>query len=163
MALTGGDRVDHQTPLRFKPRYDRALWLVFLVVLLIPLVRAGSLVLVDEPLLALAMLGVTALVALALWSVLPRAIELWPDCIRIVLGWPWGFDIPLDDVAEVRIAKGWRPWFRLGAAFATSFKAPVQIKRTKRLPVLISPNDPEEFIDRFHDAMAKAVGLSGGA
>jgi hypothetical protein len=150
--------LNQKAPLRFKPRYDRALWLVFLVVLLLPLGREVSLVVLSEPLLALAMLVVTGVAALALWSVLPRAIELWPDRIRIVLGWPWGFNIPLGQVSEVLPARGWTPWFRLGVAFATSFKEPVQIRRTKGLPVLISPSDPTGFINGVNDALANARG-----
>ena len=77
-------------PRVFKPRYDKGLIIILLAVPLLSLGRAVSLMVIDEPELAWLMFGVTGLTVLALWSLLPRAFELWPDRIRIVLGWPWG-------------------------------------------------------------------------
>ncbi len=143
---------------RSKPRYDKGLWLVFIIVLLLPLGRAGFLVAADEFQWAWVMLGVTGLALLALWSMLPRAFELWPDRIRIVLGWPWGLNIPLNTIAEVLPAPGVAAWIRWGAMFATSFKTPVQIKRTKGMTVLLSPDNPVEFIGSVRKALANAPG-----
>ena len=143
---------------RFKPRYDKWLLLVFIVAPLLPLGRAGLLLAADEVQWAWVMLGVTGLVLLALWSVLPRAFELWPDRIRIVLGWRWGFNIPLNTIAEVLPAKGVAPWIGLGAGSATSFKTPVQIKRTKGMAIVLSPETPAEFIEGVRRALANARG-----
>ena len=139
--------------LRFKPRYDKWLWPVLIAVPLLPLVRAGFLVAADEFQWAWVMLGVTGLVLLVLWSALPRAFELWPDHIRIVLGWSWGFGIPLNTIAEVLPAPGVTPWIRLGAMFATSFKTPVRIKRTKGMTFVLSPDNPVEFIGSVRKAL----------
>ena len=141
---------------RFKPRYDKGLWLVFIVVLLLPLGRAGLLVAADEFQWAWVMLGVTGLTLLVLWSALPRAYELWPDRIRIVLGWSWGLSIPLSTITEVLPAPGVAPWIRLGAMFATSFKTPVRIKRTKGMTIVLSPDNPERFIESVRKALAAA-------
>ncbi len=138
---------------RFKPRYDKGLMAVFIVLLLIPLGRAGFLVAAKEFQLASVMLGVAGLVLLVLWSALPRAFELWPDRIRIVLGWSWGFSIPLSTIAEVLPASGVAPWIRLGAMFATSFKTPVRIKRTKGMTFVLSPDNPVEFIGSVRKAL----------
>ena len=143
---------------RFKPRHDKGLSLVFIVLLLLPLGRAGFLVAADEFQWAWVMLGVTGLALLALWSVLPRAFELWPDRIRIVLGWPWGFNVPLNTIAEVLPARGVAAWICWGAGFATSFKTPVQIRRTKGMTIVVSPSNPAEFIESVRKALASARG-----
>jgi hypothetical protein len=147
-----------QMPLRFKPRYDKWLWPVLTLVPLLPLGRASFLVAADEFQLAWLMLGVTGLALLALWSVLPRAFELWPDRIRIILGWPWGLNIPLNKIAEVRPAPGVASLARWGAGFATSFKTPVQIRRTKGMTIVVSPSNPAEFIESVRKALASARG-----
>ncbi len=147
-----------QMPSRFKPRYDKGLWPVLIVVSLLPLGRAGLFLAADEFQWAWVMLGVTGLALLALWSGLPRAFELWPDRIRIVLGWPWGLNIPLNTIAEVRPAPGVVPWIGLRAWFATSFKTPVQIKRTKGLTIVLSPKNPVEFMGSVRRAQANAGG-----
>ena len=143
---------------RFKPRYDKGLWAVFILLLLLPLGRAGFLVAADEFQRAWLMLGVTEIALLALWSGLPRAFELWPDRIRIALGWRWGLNIPLITIEEVMPAPGVAAWFRLGAMFATSFKTPVQIKRTKGMTIVLSPDNLEEFIGCVRKALATAPG-----
>ena len=102
------------------------------------------------------MLGVTGLAPLALWSVLPRAFGLWPDRVRTVLGSPWGLNVPLNTIAEVLPAPGVAPWIRLGAMFATSFKTPVRIKRTKGMTIVLSPDNPERFIESVRKALAAA-------
>ena len=145
-------------PLRFRPRYDRGLLPVLMLVLLLPLGRAGFLVAAEEFQLASLMLGVVGLVVLVLWSMLPRAFELWPDRISIVLGWSWGFSIPLSTITEVLPAPGVAPWARLGAMFATSFKTPVQIRRTRGINIMISPNNQAEFMGSAGRALTDARG-----
>lgn len=145
-----------QMLLRFKSRYDKWLWPVLIAVPLLPLVRAGFLVAAEEFQSAWVMLVVTGLVLLVLWSMLPRAFELWPDRIRIILGWPWGLNVPLNAIAEVRPAPGVAPWITLGAGFATSFKTPVQIRRTKGMTIVLSPNNPVEFMEGVRKALANA-------
>ncbi len=143
---------------RFKPRYDKWLWPVLMALPLLPLVRAGFLVAADEFQSAWVMLVVTGLVLLVLWSMLPRAFELWPDRIRIILGWPWGLNISLNAIAEVRPAPGVASLITLGAAFATSFKTPVQIRRTKGMTIVLSPDNPVEFMESVRKALANARG-----
>ncbi len=133
--------------LRFKPRYDKWLWPALMVLPLLPLGRAGLLAAAGELQWAWVMLGVTVLVLLALWSVLPRTFELWPDRIRIVLGWPWSLNIPLDTIAEVLPPPSVAAWIRWGAGFATSFKTPVQIRRTKGMTIVLSPDNPVGFVE----------------
>lgn len=150
-----------QVPIHFHPRYDKGLWLVFLAVPLLPLGRAGSLVAAHEYWLAFVMFGVAGLATLALWFLLPRKFELWPDYICIVLGRPWRFVIPLEEVMEVLPSEGLRPWAGLGAAFATSFKTPVHIKRSKGMNILLSPENPEEFITAVKDSLANSPAPHG--
>ena len=142
--------------LRFKPRYDRGLWLVLIGVLLLPLGRAGFLLAAGELQLTLAMVVVAGLALLALWSGLPRAFELWPDRIRIVLGWRWGLNIPLDTIAEVQPAPGVATFVRWGAMFATSFKTAVRIRRTTGMTIVLSPENPAQFIESVRRALTNA-------
>ena len=142
--------------LRFKPRYDKGLWPVLIGVLLLPLGRAGFFMAAGEFQGTLAMLVVAGLVLLALWSVLPRAFELWPDRVRIVLGWRWGLNIPLDTIAEVQPARGVATFVHWGAGFATSFKTAVRIRRTKGMTIVLSPDNPAQFIESVRSAQANA-------
>jgi hypothetical protein len=142
--------------LRFKPRYDKGLWPLLIGVPLLPLVRAGFFVAAEEFQWAWVMLGVTGLALLALWSVLPRAFELWPDRVRIVLGWRWGLNIPLDTIAEVQPARGVATFVRWGAGFATSFKTAVRIRRTTGMTIVLSPDNPAQFIESVRTALTDA-------
>ena len=98
-------------------------------------------------------LVVTVAVLIALWSSLPRAYELWPDRLRIVLGWRWGFNIPLDEIEEIQPARGVATLFASGAMFLTSVKTPVRVRRTKGMDITTSPDDPLEFIESTRRAM----------
>ena len=138
---------------RFKSKYDKGLIAIFIVMILTPLGLGGLLVAAKEFQLASVMLGVAGLALLALWSALPRAFELWPDRIHIVLGWSWGFSIPLSTITEVLPAPGVAPWIGIKAMFATSFKTPVQIKRTKGMNFVLSPDNPAEFIGSVRNAL----------
>ncbi len=140
----------------FKPRYDRGLWPVLIGVLLLPLGRAGFLLAAGEFQGAFAMLVVTGLALLALWSALPRAFEVWPDRVRIVLGWRWGMSIPLDTIAEVQPAGGVATFVHWGARFATSFKTAVRIRRTTGMTIVLSPDNPAQLIESVSRALENA-------
>ena len=71
---------------------------------------------------------------------------MWPDRIRIVLGWPWGWNIPLDGIEEIKPARGLAAMVSWGVRFATSVKTTVRIRRIRGMDIIISPDDPAEFI-----------------
>ncbi len=61
--------------------------LVLVAVVVIPIARAGFFVATGHLTGVLVMLVIAGVVVVLLWCLLPRAYELWPDRIRIVLGW----------------------------------------------------------------------------
>ncbi len=130
------------------------MWLVLLLVLLIPLVRAGFLLRDDDVAAAAAMLVVFGLASLALWLVLPRAYELSPDRLRVVLGGPLGWEIDLKKIENVRVAPGRGPLLRPGALFATSLEPPVVVRRRKGMSIILSPEQPADFIAAVEQALA---------
>ena len=93
-------------PTHIKARYDwwvravlAASFVLFVVMALI-MFAAGHI------LEGAIMLGVILFDALLLWSFLPQSYEIRPEGLRIVLGWPWRFNIPFDTVAEIHARPG---------------------------------------------------------
>lgn len=153
-------------PQRFSARYDRALLPVLAVVPVLPLTRAAFLLDDGKPGLAAGLLVIAALGSSALWAVLPRAFEVSPDRVRIVLGGPFTFSVGLDSIEGVEAAPGVRAILpmRWGAIFATSFKTTVRLRRAKGVSYMVSPNDPAGFSESVGEALAKRrQGDRGGA
>lgn len=124
--------------------------------MLIPLVRAGFLLADDDVAAAMAMLVVFGLASLALWSFLPRAYELSPGRLRVVLGGKLGWDIGLEKIENVRPAAGIRAVMRPGALFATSLQTPVELRRRKGMSIILSPEQRAEFIAAVEQALGAA-------
>ncbi len=144
-------------PQRFSARYDRALLPVLAIVPVLPLTRAAFLWAGGEAGLAAGLLVIATLGSLALWAVLPRGFEVWPDRVRIVLGGPFTFSVNLDSIEGVEAAPGVRAILpmRWGAIFATSFKTTVRLRRPKGVSYMISPRDPAGFSESVGAAIAK--------
>lgn len=140
----------------FRLRYDGWLWPVLVVQVVSPLRRFFFLAATDEFEAASGMLVMSGVVLAVLWSVLPRAFELWTDRVRIVLGWHWGWNIPLDTIAEVQPAPGLAAFALWGARFAMSFSTAVRIRRSKGMDIVISPVAPLEFIEAVRRAQIDA-------
>ena len=142
---------------RHRPKYDGWIWIIIIGVPMVMLGWAAVLTALEEYPAVFVVLGVGAFTALLLWTVSPRSYDLWPDRIRIVLGWGWGLSIPLDTLAEVRPARRIHAFVYRGLRFAPSMKTPVEIKRTRGMNIVISPEDPGEFIKSVREAQANAT------
>jgi len=89
------------------------------------------------------------------WAILPRKYEIHEDKVRIVLG-AFSYSIDLKSVEEVKRAESWKVFAYKGLRFATSAKKAVEIKRRKWPSVVISPSNPELFIERLQQALKKS-------
>ena len=137
-----------------KARYDLWIWVAIIGVLLFFSVLAILQLAQGEKAEGGIVLGVTGLIALLLWSVLPRGFEIRSDRLRIVLGWPWSLNIPFNNITEVRTASAISALAYPGIRFSTSVRTPVLIRRSKGLSIVVSPQHRQEFIDKVMQAVA---------
>jgi hypothetical protein len=135
-----------------------ALLPVLAIVPVLPLTRAAFLWANGEAGLAAGLVVIATLGSLALWAVLPRAVEVWPDSVRIVLGGPFTVSVGLDSIERVEAAPGVRAVLpmRWGAIFATSFRTTVRLRRTKGVSYMVSPTDAEGFTGSVEAALAES-------
>ena len=102
------------------------------------------------------MFGATLLDALLFYFVAPRRYQIFNNKVRIVLGWPFGMDIPLATIKEVKPASRWDTFGYWGIRLATSSNGAMEIVRTKGWNVVISPSNREAFLERLNQSL-KAV------
>jgi len=137
------------------PRYDWSLKLILGAVLAGTFV-AGIVLLFTDVAGGLTMFGVTLLDALLFYFVAPRRYQIFNTKVRIVLGWPFGMDIPLSTIKEVHPASRWDTFGYWGIRLATSSNGAMEIVRTKGWNVVISPSNREAFLERLNQSL-KAV------
>lgn len=104
------------------------------------------------------MFGLTVLFAIMFYLVIPRRYQVYNTKLRIVLGWPLGWDIPLSTIREAQPADAFDAWAYAGVRLATSSRTPVEIVRRRGWNVIISPSDREVFLNRLNEAMNAARG-----
>ena len=141
-----------------KAVYDTWLKVVLVVVLAIPTILAISRIArnTEE---GLAGFGVLLFIIILFRIILPRRFQVYDDKLRIILGGgPFAFNIPLDDIREVKPRKGIQAFLYTGLRFATSANHTVEINRKNGLNVLISPTNDEMFIDQLHKARKTMLG-----
>jgi hypothetical protein len=148
-----------------KPEYDFALKLFLslaptLILLLLFLIHHDIIPSENEE--EARMAEMTLMVSLAVilffyWAILPRKYEIHEDRVRIVLG-AFSYSIDLKSIAEVKRAESWKAFAYKGLRFATSAKKAVEIKRRKWPSVVISPSNPELFIESLQQALKKLKG-----
>jgi hypothetical protein len=137
------------------PRYDWWFKLMLGAILAITFV-IGVVLLWYDPTGALGMFGVTVADALIFYFVMPKRYQLYDDKVRIVLGWPFGMDIRLSDVKEVRPSGASDNLAMRRLKFATSSRTATEIFRSNGWSVVISPSDREAFIRRVNEALKAA-------
>ena len=104
--------------------------------------------------------GVTVFDALLFNAVLPKRYQIFQDKLRIVLGRPFAFNIPLSTIKEVRSASGARAFAYQGIRFATSMRTVVEIIRHKGWNVVISPANRDMFVEQLNQALKEQAELS---
>lgn len=101
------------------PRYDRITKILIAAILGAFLV-AGIVLLFYAVAAGMAVFGDTLLVALLFYFVFPRRYQVFNTKLRIVLGWPLGWDIPLSTIGKAHAAPGITRWIYRGVRLATS-------------------------------------------
>ena len=137
------------------PRYDWSLKLMLGAIMAGTFI-AGIVLLFTDVAGGLSMFGVTLLDALLFYFVAPRRYQIFNTKVRIVMGWPFGMDIPLSTIKEVNPASRWDTFGYWGIRLATSSNGALEIVRMKGWNVVISPSNREAFLERLNQSL-KAV------
>ena len=90
---------------------------------------------------------------LLFYSIMPRRYQIFHDRLRIVLGTPFGINIPLSTIKEVRHSSGMKAFVYSGIRFAASTKNVIEIVRNKGFNYVISPKNGEVFKEYLDVAM----------
>ena len=142
-----------------KPRYD--IWMKAIMALPLFFVLIGAFNLTSEPEASIGMFAAAALMAAIYWAVFPRKYCIFDSKVRIVLGGPFSFNIPFDNIETAKAPEG----ATVGINFASSFssKNAVQIVRRKGLNVNITPSNRELFLENLDKALNNWRGRHTGA
>jgi len=134
-----------------KPKYDA--WLKYLFMGVPALTFVVGLVVINIDLTgALVLFCVTVFYILLFWSILPRSYQIYEDRFRIQLGRPFSFNVPLASIQGAEKASGYYAMAYWGVRFATSAKNVVEIKCRRRMNVIISPSNVDEFLEHLSQA-----------
>jgi len=134
------------------PQYD--LWLKLIVGSTLATTLVWGILLLSTDLMsAWVMFGVTVFDALLFNAIIPRRYQIFLDRVRIVLGRPFAFNIPLSTISEARPASESQAFAYLGIRFATSSRSVVEIVRSKGWNVVISPANKDEFLKHLSQAL----------
>ncbi len=98
---------------------------------------------------ALAFLAVTAVDALLFWAVVPRRFEIYSNAVRVKLGGPFASNTPLENIENVRMVDGHSAFAYHGIKFTTTTRGVVEISRSKGMDLVVTPSDPETFLEQL--------------
>jgi len=133
-------------------QYD--LWLKLLLGgILVSTLIPGIVLLPTDILGAQTLFGVTAFDALLFHAILPRRFQIFEDRVKIILGYPFSFDIPFSTIKEAEPASGSKAFIYRGIRFATSAKSLVETIRRHGLSIVISPRNRESFSENLNQAL----------
>ena len=135
-----------------RPYYD--LWLKLILGGTLAFTLALGIILLPLDMLgAQIAFGVTLFDAWLFHAILPRRYQIFEDKIRIVLGYPFAFNINFSTIKEAKPASASKALAYWGIRFATSTKGVVEIIRHKGLNVVISPRNGETFLENLNQAL----------
>jgi hypothetical protein len=100
---------------------------------------------------AITLLAVTILVGVIYWAVFPRKYSIHSAGMKIILGGPFSFNVPFQNVESAIKPEG----ATIGINFPGSFSSEhaVQIVRKKGMRVNITPSDRDLFIQNLNQAL----------
>jgi hypothetical protein len=106
----------------------------------------------------LEMIGVALLIAVYYWAVSPRKYLIFDDRVKIVLGGPFSFTVPFDNLQFAREATGKDVWwssFGTWLDFVTchSSKHLLQITRKRGDKIYITPSNRDQFLEHLNKAL----------
>jgi hypothetical protein len=116
----------------------------------------GCVLLFQATWVAFEMFGIVVFYALLFKIVMPQRYQIYSDRVRIVLGGPFAWNIPLTTIKEVIPASRTSAFAYNGVRFATSSKNVVEIRRSRGCNVIISPSNKEIFLEQASRAMQAA-------
>jgi hypothetical protein len=132
------------------PRYD--IWLKAIMLLPVFFVIMGvSYLITNQVEAAIGMFALTLIMAATYWAIFPRKYLILDSRIRIVLGGPFSFNIPFDNLETAKQPER----LSFGINFATCFsgKNAVEIIRKKGMNINITPNEREPFLQSLDKAL----------
>jgi hypothetical protein len=134
-----------------RPRYDWWLKLILGGVLALTLML-GLVYIPTEPDAAWILLGITVFDAVLFWAILPQRFLIYEDRLVIKLGGPFAVNVKLADIKEAKPADVHKVFMYWGTRFATSTSGVVEIVRHKGMGIIISPADPDMFLEQLKQA-----------
>lgn len=109
----------------------------------------------EEAVFAKQILFASIVVILVLyWAILPRRFEIHEEKLKVIFGF-FSYSIPLKEVAEVRKVESWKAFAYKGLRFTTSIKNIVEIRKKKGISIVISPTNPDLFIEFLKNALRR--------
>ena len=132
------------------PRYDT--FLKAIIVLPVYFIIAGIYYLfTGEVEAGTGMFATTLLMVALYWAILPRKYRILDSKFKIVLGGPFSFNVPFDNLEAAGAPEG----ATFGINFATCFSSErtVQITRKKGWNVNITPNSRDRFLENLNKAL----------
>jgi len=129
------------------PHYD--VWLKGIMMLPVFFIVIGIYHLfIREIASAVSLFGLALLMGAIYWAIFPRKYQILDSKIKIVLGGPFSFNIPFDNVESAGKPEG----ISLGLNFATTFLSEhaVEIKRKKGMTVNITPDNRNLFLENLN-------------
>ena len=141
------------------PKYD--LWVKFILGSIIACTFILGIIFIPQDTeAAIVMFGITLFDGLLFKAILPRRFQIFDDRMRILLGGPLSINIALSDIEKIMPVSRSNVFIYWGIKFATSTSCVIEIIRKKGLNLIISPDNPEMFIEQFERAR-KESGSSG--
>ena len=134
------------------PRYDS--WLKPMVSGFITIfLLLGLVFLYFNTELAITMFALTVFFGLLFTAIIPRRFQIYEDRLRIQLGGPFAFNIPLKNIEEARHGSSGDVFFYWGIKFGTSTSNVIEIVRNKGMNVIITPTHFNEFLNQLNRAV----------
>jgi hypothetical protein len=101
--------------------------------------------------------GLLTLTFAVIFLVVPRRLEVWPDCLVIVFAL-WRWQLPFETVAAARQANTWSAFGYWGVRLSTAPKASIELRRLEsnllsRPNLIISPEGRDEFLGVLEETL----------
>jgi len=143
------------------PKYSTSFKIIPLLLSFIAATLGANLIATDQEHKAVFMvIGIviaTIPMAIFLWALLPHKYRIFDDKLKILMGWPFSFNIPFDSIETAREATVKELWARNNTKFATCFsnENTVLIVRTSGSNISITPGNREEFLRHLNKALGE--------
>ena len=103
--------------------------------------------------LAITSFAISVFMVLLFTAIIPRRFRIYEDRLRIQLGGPFTFNIPLQHIVEARHGSSSDILFYWGIKFGTSTSNVIEIVRNKGMNVIITPAHFNEFLNQLNRAV----------